>query len=201
MNTLYLDKELRYEHLIQAFSRTNRLFGPEKPFGTIRYYRYPHTMEANVEKAMRLYSGDRPFGLFAQKLEQNLTWANVLFEQIRSVFEAEGAERFETLPESEAACGKFAKLFKELSDVLEAAKIQGFLWNELTYEFEHEGSNTSVTLVFDESDYLVLAIRYKELFGDGGATGVGPDVPYDVHGLHVCCSGYDLHLAAVLTVK
>lgn len=104
VNTLYLDKELRYEHLIQAFSRTNRLFGPEKPFGTIRYYRYPHSMEVNVEKAMRLYSGDRPFGLFVQKLEQNLTWANALFEQIRFVFETEGVASFEKLPESEAAC-------------------------------------------------------------------------------------------------
>ena len=41
INTLYLDKVLVYEKLIQAFSRTNRLFGPEKPFGTIRYYRKP----------------------------------------------------------------------------------------------------------------------------------------------------------------
>ena len=32
VNTLYLDKALEYEHLIQAFSRTNRLYGPEKPF-------------------------------------------------------------------------------------------------------------------------------------------------------------------------
>ncbi len=182
MNTLYLDKELRYEHLIQAFSRTNRLFGPEKPFGTIRYYRYPHSMEVNVEKAMRLYSGDRPFGLFAQKLEQNLTWANALYEQIRSVFEAEGVEGFETLPESEAACGKFAKLFKDLSDTLEAAKIQGFLWNELTYKFEHGDSDVLVELVFDENDYLVLALRYKELFGGGGGGGTDSDVPYDVHG-------------------
>ena len=38
INTLYLDKILVYEKLIQAFSRTNRLYGPEKPFGTIRYY-------------------------------------------------------------------------------------------------------------------------------------------------------------------
>ena len=182
VNTLYLDKELRYEHLIQAFSRTNRLFGPEKPFGTIRYYRYPHSMEVNVEKAMRLYSGDRPFGLFVQKLEQNLTWANALFEQIRFVFETEGVASFEKLPESEAACGKFAKLFKELSDTLEAAKIQGFLWDELTYEFENEGGDTSVTLAFDESIYLVLALRYKELFDGGSGTGGGPDVPYDVHG-------------------
>lgn len=38
INTLYLDKILVYEKLIQAFLRTNRLYGPEKPFGTIRYY-------------------------------------------------------------------------------------------------------------------------------------------------------------------
>ena len=41
INTLYLDKMLVYENIIQAFSRTNRLFGPEKPFGLIRYYRRP----------------------------------------------------------------------------------------------------------------------------------------------------------------
>lgn len=45
VNTLYIDKMMEYENVIQAFSRTNRLFGPEKPFGTIRYYRRPHTME------------------------------------------------------------------------------------------------------------------------------------------------------------
>lgn len=50
VNTLYLDKKLTYENVIQAFSRTNRLFGPDKPFGTIRYYRYPHTMERNIER-------------------------------------------------------------------------------------------------------------------------------------------------------
>lgn len=45
INTLYLDKVLVYQNLIQAFSRTNRLFNiNEKPFGSIRYYRMPHTM-------------------------------------------------------------------------------------------------------------------------------------------------------------
>ena len=38
-NTLYLDKVIEYESIIQAFSRTNRLFGNDKPFGVIRYYR------------------------------------------------------------------------------------------------------------------------------------------------------------------
>lgn len=181
VNTLYLDKVLTYEHLIQAFSRTNRLFGPEKPFGTIRYYRYPHTMEKNVEDAVRLYSGERPFGLFAQKLEQNLEWANSLFGQIKSLFEAAGVFGFEHLPESEAACAKFAKLFKELTDTLEAAKIQGFCWDELAYEFVHDGENSTVDLGFDENTYLILALRYKELFGPVGPGGE-VDVPYDIHG-------------------
>ena len=173
VNTLYLDKVLTYEHLIQAFSRTNRLFGPEKPFGTIRYYRYPHTMEKNVE--------DAAFGLFAQKLEQNLEWANSLFGQIKSLFEAAGVSGFERLPESEAACAKFAKLFKELTDTLEAAKIQGFCWDELAYEFVHDGEKSTVELGFDENTYLILALRYKELFGPVGPGGE-VDVPYDIHG-------------------
>lgn len=42
------DKIIQYENIIQAFSRTNRLFGPNKPFETIKYYRYPHTMEKIV---------------------------------------------------------------------------------------------------------------------------------------------------------
>lgn len=181
VNTLYLDKVLTYEHLIQAFSRTNRLFGPEKPFGTIRYYRYPHTMEHNVEEAVRLYSGDRPYGLFAQKLEQNLAWANNLFGQIKYVFASAGIEGFERLPESKEICAKFAKLFKELTDTLEAAKIQGFVWDELAYEFEHGGVKTSVTLDFGEDVYLILALRYKELFASGPSSDE-TDVPYDIHG-------------------
>ena len=181
VNTLYLDKVLTYEHLIQAFSRTNRLFGPEKPFGTIRYYRYPHTMEKNVEDAVRLYSGERPFGLFAQKLEQNLEWVNDLYGRIKNVFETAGVQNFERLPDSQAACAQFAKLFKELTDTLEAAKIQGFTWDVLLYEFEHEDGKTTVELAFDENTYLILALRYKELFvpGEGGP---GGDVPYDIHG-------------------
>ncbi len=70
LNTLYLDKIIDYESIIQAFSRTNRLFGPDKPFGTIRYYRRPHTMKGYIEAAVKLYSGDRPLDMFVQKLPE-----------------------------------------------------------------------------------------------------------------------------------
>lgn len=180
VNTLYLDKVLEYEHLIQAFSRTNRLFGPEKPFGTVRYYRKPHTMEKNVHNAVGLYSGDRPLGLFASKLEDNLKLANDIFDQIRNLFVAEGIDDFSRLPDSPAACAKFAKLFKELTDTLEAAKIQGFTWDKLEYEFEHEDGNTLVQVAFDENTYLILVKRYKECASGSGGGG-GQEVPYEIH--------------------
>ena len=183
VNTLYLDKVLEYEGLIQAFSRTNRVFpGNEKPFGVIRYYRRPNTMRRNVEDAVRLYSGDRPFGLFVDKLESNLEHINMCFEDIRGVFEGYRVKNFERLPDSDAACARFAKLFKQLSDLIEAAKVQGFTWGKSTYKFHRDsGEETEVVMALDQQAYLVLALRYKELFeresGDGS-----DDVPFDIDG-------------------
>ena len=45
INTLYLDKVLDGKNLVQAISRTNRLYGPEKPHGIIVWYRYPHSIK------------------------------------------------------------------------------------------------------------------------------------------------------------
>lgn len=184
LNTLYMDKKLRYENIIQAFSRTNRLFGPEKPFGTIRYYRYPHTMEQNIEAAVKLYSGDKPMGLFVAKLEDNVNKLNAIFAEIQQVFSLSGIKSFEKLPEDNTARGKFASLFKSFNSYLEAAKIQGFTWNKPAYEFSHDSAmpETRVVMQFDENTYLVLAMRYKEMFSDGGDTGAGGDVPFEIDG-------------------
>lgn len=183
INTLYLDKVLRYENIIQAFSRTNRLFGPDKPFGTIKYYRRPHTMEKYIEAAVKLYSGDRPLGLFAQRLQKNLVNMNFLYEQIRDVFEQAGVVNFEKLPPEMSERRKFAELFKQFNDYLEAAKVQGFSWKQLEYSFHNDESDESevITMALDETTYLILVKRYKELFGPAP----GPDaedVPYDIDG-------------------
>lgn len=177
INTLYMDKVCVYEKLIQAVSRTNRLFGPDKPFGTIRYYRRPHTMKRNIEEAFRLYSGERPMGLFADKLEHNLNMMNDLFDEIEALFRSEGIENFEKLPDGNAERGRFSKLFKQLNNYLEAAKIQGFTWDKLSYK--ETGWEERIDLRFDETVYLILALRYKELFYSTGGGSVG-DVPYEI---------------------
>ena len=181
INTLYLDKVLLYENIIQAFSRTNRLFGPEKPFGTIRYYRWPHTMERHIKDAVRLYSGDRPLGLFADRLNKNLDSMNYLYRQIKDLFEQAGIPDFIRLPSDISERKKFADLFRSFNEYLEAAKVQGFRWDKLVYENtdETKGELYRIEVEIDEKTYRVLALRYKELFTSGGGSESG-DLPYDI---------------------
>lgn len=183
INTLYMDKVLRYENIIQAFSRTNRIFGPEKPFGTIKYYRRPHTMEKYIEAAFKLYSGDKPFGLFVNKLDINLEDLNFYYKSIKDLFEQAGAADFAKLPEQDEERREFARLFKALNDSLEAAKLQGFTWKKLDYDFvkENTGEAYTVKVIFDERTYKILLQRYKEL-AKGGGGGAGDDIPYDIDG-------------------
>ena len=53
LNTLYVDKNLKYHDLIQAFSRTNRVETDTKPHGNIVCYR---TSKKRVDEAVKLYS-------------------------------------------------------------------------------------------------------------------------------------------------
>ncbi|MCT7598167.1 type I restriction endonuclease subunit R, EcoR124 family [Aliarcobacter butzleri] len=181
INTLYLDKVLKYETIIQAFSRTNRLFGADKPFGTIRYYRYPHTMEENINKAVKLYSGDKPLGLFADRLENNLKKLNRLYDEISELFKNAKIENFEKLPDDLSERAEFAKLFKKFNETLEASKIQGFKWSELEYEFKEPEPKRVVYLNIDENTYLILVQRYKELPSSGGSGG-NIDIPFEIEG-------------------
>lgn len=176
LNTLYLDKYLEYEAIIQAFSRTNRIFGPEKPFGSIRYYRRPHTMKANIAKAVELYSGQQPLGLFVERLDGHLERINDCFEAIKDLFV--NIPDFAHLPQSLGDKGEFAKQFNELYQNLQSSLIQGFIWGKDEYKFKKPSRTVKVEL--NESTYLTLLTRYKELTAGGGGGGGSP-VPFDIN--------------------
>ena len=53
-NTLFLDKNLIYHTLVQAYSRTNRIYKPTKQFGQIVTYR---NIKKAQDAALRLFSG------------------------------------------------------------------------------------------------------------------------------------------------
>lgn len=169
VNTLYVDKVMKYVDIIQAFSRTNRLFGPDKPFGIIKYYSYPYTMEQNINDALEVYV-DRPLGVFVDKLEKNLSNINQRFLTIRDIFHSHDIKNFEKLPDTREDRNMFAKCFSEMTHLLEAAKLQGFVWEKKVYEFQHGDTYTKVTMEIDEQTYYILLQRYRELF-EGGTPG------------------------------
>lgn len=190
VNTLYMDKMLQYENLIQAMSRTNRLFkSNEKPYGVIKYYRRPFTMKAYIDEAVKTYSGDKPTVLFVEKLPYNLKKLNVIFMDISEVFKSSGVSDFTKLPNDHAEKAKFAQLFKDFNHHLDAAKLQGFNWEQDIYTFNDEetGLNETIKLDFGSNDFMALVQRYKELSngnddenGNGGSD--GDDVPFDLVG-------------------
>jgi type I restriction enzyme, R subunit len=55
LNTLYVDRTLKLQNLIQAYSRTNRVFGSSKEFGTIINFQTPRLTEQMVSQALELY--------------------------------------------------------------------------------------------------------------------------------------------------
>ena len=202
LNVLYLDKVLQYENIIQAFSRTNRVYQSyEKPFGIIKYYRKPYTMERNIEIAIKAYSGDKPFQLFVPKLQDNIDKMNLKYKEIEDLFKSEGIENFESLPNDKEVKRKFVKLYNEFNDYLCSAMIQGYIPNkddeelkDVVEEKNKESSNLNDNnfMVAEESEtYKLSSIniqninamkqRYKEIATERKGPSDG-DIPYDIDG-------------------
>lgn len=148
VNTLYVDKTLEYVNLIQAFSRTNRNFGPEKPFGIIRYYTFPWTMKQNIEDALEVYA-DGTMTPFVDKLEVNLDSINHYFMHISDIFRSHEIGNFERLPDTREDRNMFAKDFIKITHLLEAVKLQEFKWEKRDYEFTHGDTVTTIHVELD----------------------------------------------------
>ncbi|WP_036436061.1 type I restriction enzyme subunit R domain-containing protein [Mycoplasmopsis felifaucium] len=183
INALYLDKTLQMQNIIQAFSRTNRIFGnySGKPYGVIKFYRRPHKMDKEIDIAFKTYSGFKPQGIFVPKLQDNLKNLNDLFCEIKSIFERNNIENFETVPADIVDKRAFVKTFNQFSKFLEAAKVQGFNWNKNEYNPDNSLSSETVKMNFDENDYRTVFQRYKSL-----ATNMGTEsdqkhqIAYDI---------------------
>lgn len=191
VNTLYLDKVLRYDGLVQAFSRTNRIFNHSslKPFGSIIYFRKVHTMEQNIIDAFDLYAGDRAADVFADPLPKTLASINGIYDRIKAVYREAGLQEFNMLPEGKEARSKFAAAVSDLIKKIETASLQGFTWNERAYTFDDTPGQEPVTVEIDEETYNLLLARLQEL-GDSddvpGNNEPGEDsIPLDLTALAI----------------
>lgn len=204
LNTLYLDKVMDYQNIIQAFSRTNRVFGKGKDFGVIKYYRKTNTMKRNIDRALKLYSGDKPYGIFVDKIEDNLKKMNAVYVDIKNLFNAAGIDNFERLPEDKTEKAKFVKLFQDFNKYLNAARIQGFKWDKDLYFIDSNGDltddttevlsisevdletptvdcmNCCVSVDCDEESFKALVQRYIETQNPPKGTGDDNPIPYKI---------------------
>ena len=176
LNTLYVDKNLKYHGLVQAFSRTNRILNATKPYGNILDFRQ---QRAAVEAAITLFSG--------QKIEQaREIWlvekAPVVIKKLESSVRKLGefmksqglACQPQEVPKlkGDDARGAFIERFKEVQRL----KTQLDQYTDLTVE---NADAIEKVLPADQLNafrgvYLEVAKRLKEQqHKGGGQTGTG----------------------------
>ncbi len=168
LSTLYVDKNLKYHGLIQAFSRTNRILNDTKPYGNILDFR---AQEDEVDKAMILFSGKK------DKEQAKKIWlvdaAPVVIEKLDNAVSA--IESFMTskglksTPEDvnnlqgDDDKARFINLFKEVQRL----KTQLDQYTDLTEENKQaiEEVITKDTLRAFKGVYLETAAKLKALQG------------------------------------
>ncbi len=117
LNTLYVDKSLKYHDLIQAFSRTNRVETETKPFGNIVCYR---TTKTRVDEAVKLFSQtDSIDTVIMAPYETYLEKLKVAVDRLLNITPV--VESVDSL-ESEDDIKEFIVAFRELAKVLVSLK-------------------------------------------------------------------------------
>lgn len=117
IQTLFVDRNLEYAGLIQAFSRTNRTY-PEKTKGLIVTFRKPATMEENVSKATKLYSeAQEESGLIYPTYEESKKRFKKAFRTLKEV-----TQTTDTIDEHAALETRveYVKAFQEFSNAYES---------------------------------------------------------------------------------
>lgn len=118
LNTLYVDKNLKYHGLIQAFSRTNRVLNDTKPYGNILDFRQ---QQDAVDAAIALFSGQAskpPKEIWlVDKAPVVIEKLQTAVQQLDDFMQSQGLEN---KPEAvanlkgDAARAQFITLFKEV---------------------------------------------------------------------------------------
>ena len=118
LNTLYVDKNLKYHGLIQAFSRTNRVLNDAKPYGNILDFRQ---QQAQVDEAIKLFSGegsDAPARIWlVDPAPEVIDQLDEAMQRLQGFMQSQGlSNRPEQIANlrGDAARAQFVELFKQV---------------------------------------------------------------------------------------
>lgn len=167
IQTLFVDRNLSYANLIQAFSRTNRTY-PGKTKGLIVTFRKPLTMEQNVKEATKLYSLEQEeIQLVYPTYDESKKRFKKAHKKLRTLVpiptDINEYSPFETRIE-------FVKAFQELNNAYEALVTYD------DYNDEMEKSEVLQEQVKTLEEYIGVYNTIKgSLVDEGGSDGSGPD--------------------------
>ncbi|WP_159523715.1 type I restriction endonuclease subunit R [Sunxiuqinia indica] len=162
LNTLYVDKKLKYHGLIQAFSRTNRVLNDTKPYGNILDFR---SQQDAVNQAITLFSGKKgdqavkvwlvdPAPVVIEKYEKAVELLGIFMENNNLVNEPQEVYNLK----GDAARIAFVRNFKEVQrlktqldqytdlDEEQKEKIEAILPKESLLEFKSSYIETAKQL-------------------------------------------------------
>lgn len=156
LNTLYVDRALELHGLIQAYSRTNRVFGKTKEFGTIVNFQYPEITRETVDKALKLYgSGGKSSKAIVDTYVNSVKKFNLCIEEL--VLTLPDPSMWQTLKSDGEALEKFVLAFRD------AAEQLNFVEQYYEYKWDDESFGT------DEHTWLKYVGAYKNLVRKEGA--------------------------------
>ncbi|MGH0796199.1 type I restriction endonuclease subunit R, EcoR124 family [Bacillus mycoides] len=150
LNTLYVDRSLELQGLIQAYSRTNRLFGSNKEFGTIINFQYPRLTEEIVDKALKLYgSGGKSSKAIVDTYETAVK--KLAIKVTEMIPTLPDPTEWQTIEHDEKKKEAFILAFKDAAEQLNLV--------EQYYEFKWD----DITFGIDEHTWLQYVGAYKNL--------------------------------------
>lgn len=151
LNTLYVDRKLELQSLIQAYSRTNRVFGASKEFGTIINFQYPKITEEGVNEALKLYgSGGKSSKVIVDQYDIAVSKLKPLLSDM--VFTLPEPSEWASIKDREEEKQLFKEAFLKASEQMNI--VQQY------YEYQWSDNGFGMT----EHTWLKYIGAYKNLF-------------------------------------
>lgn len=121
ISTLFIDRApQKPQDLIQAFSRTNRIFDETKSYGNIKTFRTPYLFKEAVDHALRLYSsGGENYVLAPTWEEADCSLKETIHELLQFTPKPEIVNQLELGREKR----QYARLFQKMNTALENASV------------------------------------------------------------------------------
>lgn len=133
LNALYVDRSLKLQDLIQAYSRTNRVFGKNKEFGTIVNFQYPRMTKQKVEIALKLYGSG---GSSSKAIVDTYDVAVEKFKinVIKMIKSLKNPANWESLKDDKKKKDKFVDAFKDAAEQLNLVEqYYVYEWDDVAF--------------------------------------------------------------------